>query len=411
MIPLRTRTAGFATLASPAVFLLLLSSLLLFAAVLAYSGSALAHFTSNDSLITHEWGTFTSIAAPDGTAMEWLPLTASTGLPNFVEHLQTANFKGGLRGTMRMETPVLYFYSPQETAVSVHISFANGLITEWYPHADVPAIDLRRDLFSGQKQTPGSIAWLSVQIDPASPNDFPTESSDNPYYAARQTSATPLAIHSPAGPQHEKFLFYRGVSSVLPALTATSTGTTVDLRNHFPSPIPDAILFERRGSHLGFRILGPLADQATFAPPTLDGSLEALFSDLEGLLITQGLFPDEAHAMLETWKSSWFEEGSRVLYVVPRAFVDSVLPLSISPAPAQLTRVFVGRIELITPATQQAVAHAFSTNDRATLAKFARFLEPILRTMLDVAPDQPTRDQLTAYLDSVYASFYSQPQN
>ena len=63
------------------------------------------------SLTAHEWGTFTSIAGGDGQAVEWSPLTASTDLPAFVEHFRNPRFKLGLRGTVRMETPVLYFYS------------------------------------------------------------------------------------------------------------------------------------------------------------------------------------------------------------------------------------------------------------------------------------------------------------
>ena len=35
--------------------------------------------------------------------------------------------------------------------------------------------------------------------------------------------------------------------------------------------------------------------------------------------------------MIETWRDSWFEEGLRVFYIVPRARVDFDLPLSISP--------------------------------------------------------------------------------
>ena len=37
--------------------------------------------------------------------------------------------------TVRMETPVLYFYSARKTTVSVAVDFPKGLITEWYPHA------------------------------------------------------------------------------------------------------------------------------------------------------------------------------------------------------------------------------------------------------------------------------------
>jgi hypothetical protein len=106
--------------------------------------------------------------------------------------------------------------------------------------------------------------------------------------------------------------------------------------------------------------------------------------------------------MLETWKDSWFEEGSRILYVVPRAFVDSVLPLTITPAPAEVTRVFVGRVELVTPATQRAVESAFASGSRAALAGYNRFLEPILSAMIESSSDPARRRRLADYLDSAY---------
>jgi len=36
-------------------------------------------------------------------------------------------------------------------------------------------------------------------------------------------------------------------------------------------------------------------------------------------------------AMLETWRDSWFEEGMRVFYILPRATVDTLLPFRSSP--------------------------------------------------------------------------------
>jgi len=83
--------------------------------------------------------------------------------------------------------------------------------------------------------------------------------------------------------------------------------------------------------------------------------------------------------MVETWKSSWFEEGSRLIYIVPREFVDNVLPLAIDPAPEQVVRVFVGRLEIVTPTTVKAVKTAIAANDNAALDRYGRFLEPILQ--------------------------------
>src|SRR5271167_2486215 len=175
------------------------------------------------ALTAHEWGTFTSIAGKDGRAALWLPLTGSADLPAFVEHFQTPDFKGGLRGTVRMETPVLYFYTNRATTLSVHVSFSQGLITEWYPHADrVEPVGLQTqtrmasylyDWSRSQKQPDSSISWDSVTLEPGSSATLPREDSTNHYYAARQTSSTPLRIKTQAGDQIEKFLFYRGVAS------------------------------------------------------------------------------------------------------------------------------------------------------------------------------------------------------
>ena len=332
-------------------------------------------------LTAHEWGTFTAVAGNDGNAVEWAPLTGSTDLPGFVEHFSNANFKVGLRGTIRMETPVLYFYAPQDATVSVSVAFSKGVITEWYPHAvRVQPTGVLRDTDLGRLQTDGSITWENVAISPGLSGEFPQGFRVNRYYAARETSSTPLHVHSPAGDQQEKFLFYRGVSAASPPLSArqnTNGGLLVKVLDD--NEIPAIISFERRGERVGYRlVLGPTEETAV-EPPVLTGSLDSLCGDLEGILVDQGLYADEAHAMVETWRDTWFEEGSRVLYIVPRRFIDKILPLTIAPAPSQIVRVFVGRLEIVTPATTEAVKTALASSDEVALNKYGRFLEPILQ--------------------------------
>ncbi len=143
-------------------------------------------------LTVHEWGTFTAIAGKDGRAVEWLPLglpryPASTDLPKFVEHISDVNFKLGLRGTIRMETPVMYFYSPREVNVSARVAFSRGLITEWYPHADrVQPGGVLRNASLNRLQADGSIAWNDVSVSPNLAGEFPREAESNRYYAARE---------------------------------------------------------------------------------------------------------------------------------------------------------------------------------------------------------------------------------
>jgi len=403
----------------------------------------------NSDLTAHEWGTFTSIAGKDGKAVDWLPQTGSTDLPAFVEHLREVNFKAGLRGTLRMETPVLYFYSPRETTLSVKVSFANGLLTEWYPHASrVEPSEVRDAGILYQRRRSGGIAWDSVTVSPNLTANFPRDDhprinrpgSNRPdqdrrdedrgnqdrgdqYYAARETASAPLVVKTPGGNQQEKFLFYRGVSrfSVPVSATVTPNGalhiTNLGQANTSQDEIPSVILFERRGDKLGYRLAGALSwalsgassSEMSLDPPELTSTIESLSRDLEDILASQGLYPDEARAMIATWRDSWFEEGSRLFYIVPNHFVNTILPLTISPAPTQTVRVFVGRLELITPATTQAVEKILAAHDAPALQKYNRFLEPILEQMKAANPAKAA--QLEKDLEQTYTSTIPQSPN
>ena len=372
---------------------------------------------ANPELTAHEWGTFTSIASRSGEAVEWSTLNGSADLPSFVDHINSAQFKAGLRGTVRMETPVLYFYSPHETSVSVKATFSKGLLTEWYPQASHVEPNPKNVLaVKGlyRRRGSGSIAWDSVTVSPNLAATFPRGSlpgdgEDNQYYAARETSAAPLVVKTSAGDQQEKFLFYRGVSSCSIPISATVTSQgQLQIRNLAQQEIPNVILFERRGDKLGYRVGGGLQSEMTLDPPELTATFDSMSRDLQDTLTRQGLYPDEARAMIETWRQSWFEEGSRLFYIVPGDFLNAILPLTINPVPAQTVRVFVGRLELVTPATTQAIGKILATHDLAGLQKYNRFLEPILEEMKAANPAQA--GQIDRDLDLTYRSSILQPQ-
>ncbi|MGB2643429.1 MAG: hypothetical protein WBG02_21415 [Candidatus Acidiferrum sp.] len=359
-------------------------------------------------LTVHEWGTFTSIAGRDGRSVEWMPLDGSTDLPSFVEHFSGVNFKAGLRGTVRMETPVLYFYTNRDTTVSVNVSLSKGLITEWYPHASrvypVAAVKPKYASFPvsdwalSQSHPDGSIAWDGIELQPRGFVEFLEDKVPNHYYAARQTGSTALQMKTVNGTQSEKFLFYRGVSTfVVPISASIRADGGVLPENLADQAIPAMLLFERRGDRLGFRVAQQPANGFALNPPELNGDMNSLKQTVVDMLVAQGLFQDEAQAMFETWRDSWFEEGSRLFYIVPRSFVDSILRLTIQPAPSQIVRVFVGRVELVTPATRQAIEQAVATHDDATLSLYSRFLTPILQTTIAMETDPVKKAQLTCY--------------
>jgi hypothetical protein len=363
-------------------------------------------------LVAHEWGTFTSIAGNTGTAVQWYPWATPSDLPKFVEHFQSSNFKPNLSGTIRMETPVLYFYSPREARVSVHVSFSKGLITEWYPHVTryAPSGKTRNIAFN-ERESDGSVTWDAILLRPGADGSLVREEKESRYYAARATASTPVEVTSPTGLQNEKFLFYRGVSSESSPVTARMLGNgSVHIENVSGERVVELLLFERRGNTAGFRSVTNLGESATLEMPELTDSAAAASEHILSVLMEQGLYPDEARAMLETWKDSWLEEGARLLYVVPKGFVDHVLPLSISPTPNEMARVFVGRLELVSPRTRTAVESALANRDEATLAKYHRFLVPILQILLQREPDPIKAEILRRRLEQPYAPLVAQAQ-
>src|SRR5438477_10594958 len=105
-------------------------------ATAAFLLGAEIHSTQPSDLTVHEWGTFTSVAGEDGSAVDWDALGGKDDLPGFVNDFGHRCSKWRLTGTVRMETPVMYFYSPRELDAHVKVAFPQGLITEWYPRAE-----------------------------------------------------------------------------------------------------------------------------------------------------------------------------------------------------------------------------------------------------------------------------------
>ena len=363
------------------------STTLQVAALIAITVLAVAGFSAHavrperaPGLVVHEWGTFTSAAGADGQAVEWRPLSGPSDLPCFVTMLSpysqyktavAANQLDAIRATVRMETPVLYFYAPEVQTVSVNVRFPKGLITEWYPRAEVPAVPAPVRLLEQN----GQIDWRAVSITPSAAPAFKVEDGASHYYAARATDAAPVRV----GADAEKFLFYRGLASFPVPIAARSLDQRrIALENNGAREFRHLILFENRNGKLGYTIIDRLSDRAVVKAPELSATFASLRRDLEALLVEHGLYPREAAAMVETWRDSWFEEGTRLLYVVPPASVDEILPLRVTPSPEQVARVFVGRLEIFTPTTLEDVERAIRSTDLKTLIKYGRFVDPII---------------------------------
>lgn len=365
-------------------------------------------------LVAHEWGTFTTFAGADGSPRKfWSEYAeASKDLPRYVwswgqvgeDAWEAGPISAGiavgkrdprLLAMVRMETPVIYFNTSRPATVDVDVRLEAGRMTEFYP----PPSSRKAN-----RSQLGTLAWRGVEIRPgASEGELPKGEGTH-YEVARQTDAALLAARCDGKSYSEKFLFYRGVADFEPRVAVRALGEgRFEVENRTGAELPGAVIVEVRGTDVRMAALRSVGPRAEATLGAAAGGLEAPAEFLRQRLEAAGLTALEAGAMVRTWRASWFgEEGTRLMYLLPRAEVDRVLPLRITPTPAETARVFVGRAEVLTPERERMVAAvlarcgaegeparaAASAELRAALG---RFVQPAVQRVRDTTEDLQVR--------------------
>jgi len=300
------------------------------------------------------------------------------------------------------------------------VRFPQGRMTEWYPqatHVGPFASTNRAELLRANQSV---IEWKGVKIlPPGSPevtaSTLIRDAVDrgNHYYAARETDANFLAMSSPharTAVEYERDLFYRGVGFLAAPLKVKfdEVRHQLELTNSFPAPLTDLFILtvhQGRAAAQSLERVEPGRTRTVALEPAASAPLDevraGLMRDMARALVRQGLFAREAEAMVNTWKDQWFaEEGTRVLYLLPRAWTDQTLPLVVQPAPDRVERVMVGRAEIIRPATEQSLARhvaRYSTSSarerqqviaEARGLALGRFVDPAMRRITAQRKDQ-----------------------
>jgi hypothetical protein len=356
----------------------------------------------------HEWGTFTSLQNESGDTLGGIN-TDDEPVPDFVHRIghnlvqstgQAPNFfsKGVAPChpdiSMRLETPVIYFHPPttqtKADAVSVSVKFRGGWLTEFFPKAEptAPGLIISRnpttDEFSYNpfaalhSHMESKLEWDHLEIGGAARN-LPN-TTEHVWTSPRAVQTAPILAKNGEG---EKFIFYRGIAHIDAPLKISHDTNSGELlfRSYLPEvhtakPLAVRALWLvdiRKNGTLAFRSLPSLSLDSNskkilahtspeFASGDFSsGNLAKLRASLQSALVADGLFNDEAVGLLNTWEASYFKSpGLRVFFLVPREWTDFYLPLETSLA-ANINRVMVGRIELVTP------------EQRKTLATISRF--------------------------------------
>src|SRR5215472_65051 len=352
--------------------------------------------------VVHEWGTDTIVVGSDGTLQRGLH-HEEEDLPAFVYDRVKAGVE--LSAYVKMETPVTYFYSDQPRTVSAKVGFPHGIFSQWYPEVSLfvpgiaptgalaaapqlppaaadPFLDVRfpfqqsmctshyagvvqdGDTFSAWMPPTGLLDWGPVDVlaqgTLVQPADAPIDQYT--WSLARQVASN--AVRNSRG-QVEQFLFYRGLGDfALPVAVTATGGGAVTLHNALGQAIGPvfvlnvgtasaAFAFDSEGIAPG-QTLGEKAPALDLAP-SLDAFVQSLGATVTEALDRTGLYHDEAVAMVNTWQRQWFRTpGMRLLYLVPQAWTDASIPLTIDPAPDAITRVMMIRVEVLTPELEAA---------------------------------------------------------
>jgi len=362
-------------------------SLALVPVCFSHAGGEHCRMQSPEGLIAHEWGTFTSFSGSDGTLLRFSTNVAE-GLPSFVfsrskqdEHAtpddHARHLKTAFSTRQRMETPVIYFYAPEPMAVNVRVDFPHGLITEFYPPVSSMGPALGKELDTGP--TNGMLEWRNLRVLGHNARvSLPKIEAPSRYAIAREADEAHAVQFSHKGETHtEKFLFYRGLGDFELPIRAEALGND---RFRFSttekSQWPSVFLVSAKNGQVRWSVQENVTGSHEFRPiagaSDKDKGLERLISELR----EAGLFEPEARAMVNTWKDQWFAgHGTRFLAIMPADVVDTTLPLQIEPTPIETKRVFVARLEILTPELERQIESVVSTGDAEHEATWKRLRE------------------------------------
>jgi len=403
--------------------------------VVAFLSTSAALTGSSDKLIVHEWGTFLSVQGSDGVTQGGM-VDSEENLPAFVQE-RTLNGRSRANLFLKMETPVTYFYVDQPRKVHVRVGMTKGLLTHWFPSVvgfgpAVNAKDPGADSYLDWGQTelipdrPSQRQRLPGSLPDSAAASLREVDNDNTWKFARETDAAFVKVAKKH--ELEKFLFYRGVGSFELPLQVVARGDNgasaqLTISNRGKDPLQGIFAIHVDRQTIRCRAL----------PDLLAGASQSLDPDVEinpavdlpqgvedakrhvaSTLVAAGLYSKEAQAMVNTWEQSYFRsEGLRLLYILPRATVDAVIPLQVQPAPDHLVRVMVGRVEVLTPAKERQIERAVADLDaaeplvkktaQAALNRLGRLREPVLRRLVTMTTDPGIRSRAEGLIkDATY---------
>lgn len=351
---------------------------------LAFGGRLVANtvtFTitapGKDDLRVHEWGVFTVYTdltyANAGLKAEW------ASLPEFFyRQFPTQRLKWV---PSAWNKPIIYFYSKRQNLdVGVSVTFTDGAPVVWWPACSVPHDDTGGRRPEDGKKGPlfRSLLWnVSVGSRPARRHDdgplLVVEDAVEPKefelpkdcWLIKARAIKDAALVSAAGTnleggapwtahqtETERFIYYDGLVPAPDFLRCTdAAAASFKLKNNAAFELRHLFVVDRRNEPAGAPVrfahlpgsLGPGKEVAVPFREIPAAQWPAAGSkEVQAALVSVGLSDAEATSVVEIWRDGFFmSPGVSAFYVLPQAEYDRMLPLSVTPEPAEIVRVGV----------------------------------------------------------------------
>lgn len=266
------------------------------------------------------------LAPPDALAERPLP-ESTAGAGSGTERAETGGPRTEQQNAAERErprTPVqafIFVSAPADSALEVTARYPGGTPLAWTPAAQVVTDE-------------PLLAWtgtVSARV------RLPRVDRDHFWATLRRLS--PGAFSTGAAGSGERFLHHQGLIEVSPPFTVSRQGVS-------PSQVVVRAAGMERLLWLSVdgrvrRVRIPAGDSELAVDLGASGGMElpAFRRELERALEDRGLTTAEARAALATWQTLLMSRDAHAIMLMPRNLLDRTLPLTASPAPAELVRV------------------------------------------------------------------------
>jgi RNA polymerase sigma factor (sigma-70 family) len=409
-----------------------------------------------EDLDVHEWGVFTVFSdvkhANVNRKAEWTSLPGDF-YRQFPERRLVCQPGEWLK-------PIINFYTKQPSLeIGVKVKFNEGAPVVWWPACASPVESASRHAVAdGPPKVFDTLRWSGWLGDVLPNTDQLEPFGDRPegrwtkvqqfelprtgwLKDARLPGAARFTVSylEQNGPmlttrsETERFIFYDGLVPAPDFLRCTGvTDMSVTVKNTASFPISQLFFIDRRVERknkdwaLAYRAEAiPAGGEATIPLQAVRAAKNAASEDLTKLvravrhsLLSAGLFDAEADSILKIWHKDFFAmNGLTAFFLLPQAEYDQMLPLEVTPAPANRP-VRVGithhphfemgpRVrERVAQLIQQLDSNNFNARDAASreLEELGPWAVPLIREAIAKKPTLEATRRLEAILQKADAS-------